>query len=409
MVWNTKQGITHSGQWYWDKAGNKICYLPGEGEVVREMIVPSRRNIITLQKNTKNIVLRDFNVAVSASQLRNEEFACVNIDAAITGDQLRNVRLDGVAVANVGGNAIRLKGRDIILSNVSVSNCGGGGIYFSGKHIQINGCRIENMGTVFSGATGIQGYATDVLISRCSITNTPYSGICLGSDSVRIEYCSIRKSMMVMRDGAAIYCGGHKNVDVKNNYIVGNGDGRFTMGIYFDELSRDCTAQNNVVVNTGIPVHCHLSQNILYRNNLFLDNALQKINYPGSSDIALNGNLFIAPAIQCTGPSSFDAKTDTTSMDVKFRKYANPTGVGSFKNNIVYYIPGNGGKSLRLPRTDTTVSTGTLSLPLDKGINMQKILTQTRPEAYFDKKQLQLTKEQQKEIESLFHPKRGTE
>jgi Right handed beta helix region len=356
VVWNTKHGITHPGQWYWDKAGNKVYYLLEAGEVVREMIIPSRRNIITLQKNTKNIVLRDFKVSVSACQLRNEEFACVNVDAAITGDQLSNIRLDGMTVVNVGGNGIRLKGRDIVFNNVSAINCGGGGIYFTGRRIQINDSRIENMGTIFSGAVGIQGNATNVLIAHCSIANTPYSGICLASDSARIEYCSIKKSMTVMRDGAAIYCGGHIKVDVKNNYIEGNRDERFTMGIYFDELSQNCEAANNIVVNSGIPVHCHLSQNIVYSNNLFIDRGRQQINYGGSSGVQLNGNVFIADTIACNGPSVFDKIVDTLTIESKLRRYANPTGVSSFKNNYIFTLSAGNGK---LPRVSEEAVSGT--------------------------------------------------
>lgn len=396
-VWNTREGLTHPGQWYWDKATNKIYYWKKSGENIDEITVPTEKNIILLERGAKNITIEGINLTLAANKMQNEIMACINLDAAISGNQISNILIDNVSISNTSANAIRINGKNISIRNTNIKNCGGGGIYFNGSNIKIDNCKIDSMGRNFLGAIGIQVYGQNVLISHCAISQTPYSAITIASDSTQVEHCFISHAMTALQDGAAIYSIGHKNVTVTNNYIVGNNTNRFTMGIYFDEESEKCLAKNNIVVNTGIPVHCHKSQNIVYQNNLFIDNKKQMIYYGNSSNITLNNNLLISPFIQFRGPSGNEAKVDTTKIEARLRKHANANGIISFQNNLLFMGKSAEEKTttVKLPQIDNIALSGTQVIQTNKEkINLREILNESVVKQRIDTKQLGLTSKQ---------------
>lgn len=400
VVWNTREGLMRVGQWYWDKSSNKIYYHEPPGETVQEIIVPTQRNIITFEKGAEKVRLKGFSISGAANKLQNENFACTGIDPAIEGSQVRDILLEELSIIDTNGSAIRLQGNEINLTGLRICNCGGGGIYINGKNITVNNCVIDSMGKIFKGAVGIQGNVKQVLIANCTISNTPYSGICLAIDSGVIRDCVIKHAMTELLDGGAIYGNSH-HVSVVHNYIVGNNDGRFTLGIYFDEQSSDCSAQNNIVVNSGIPVHCNIARNVVYQNNLFVDKENQSINSGGSSSISLNGNVFIAPKIQFNGPSVFDKQTDTLKLEPKLRKYANPTGITSFKNNCLFTLSAD---NVKLPRTDKSALSGTIVKDIGAtniGTIIINLLNNKDIINCIDNSKLGLTRKKLKEIELL--------
>jgi len=400
VVWNTREGLTQTGQWYWDKSTNKIYYYLLPGETVREIIVPSQRNIIRLEKGAENIRLKNFSLSAAANKLQNENFACTGIDPAIEGSQVRKIFLEGLSIFQTNGSALRLQGDDIILKALRIRDCGGGGIYINGKRITVDHCIIDSMGLIFKGATGIQGNVKNVMITNCKISNTPYSGICLAIDSGCVKNCVVKSVMTDLLDGGAIYGNSH-HASIEHNYIVGNDDGRFTMGIYFDEQSSDCTAQDNVVVNCGIPIHCNIARYVVCQNNLFVDKGTQNINAGGSKSIELNGNVFIATKIQFNGPSIYDKQVDTLNIDPRLRRDANPTGITMFKNNCLFSMVSNQAK---LPRTDKSSLSGTSVEYIgtnDMGNTILNLLNNKSVVNCIDNSKLGLTRNRLKDIKML--------
>lgn len=400
VVWNTKAGM-RPGTWYWDKENLKVYYWPKKGEIVRSMVVPSLLAVISMEKRIKDVSLDGLILSMGTSRLINEDFACGNIDASIDARETTNLHLDNISIVNTQGNGIFVTGKDIFISNLKIDHCGGTGVYFQGNNVNITNSRFEHLGVVFNSATGIYGYGKRVNIQNCTIVDAPYSGILLGCDSVEVSHCSIRSYMSVLQDGGGIYSSAHHAVKVHDNYIEGIFNRGFVMGIYFDERSQNCVATNNVVVNSGIPVHCHLSQNILYSNNLFIDKGRQQINYGRSSNIQLNGNVFIADTIVYSGPSVFDKKTDTLTIDPKLRKYANPTGVSSFKDNYLFsQSPG----SVKLPRLAKDLITQThvkYIKPDEMSTVISGLLNNKEVRSHVDFSKIGLTSSKLKEINQL--------
>ena len=368
VVWNTMQGITHPGQWYFDKSKRKIYYWPikGQDSTNTNIVVPITRNVITFLKGTKSIILEGLTIEATGNHLQNEDFAAMGIDAAIIGSGVSQIVLNKLTIKQTGGSAIKLSGKNITISDSKFNALGGGGIYYFGRNINIKNCTIENTGLIFSGAVGIRGNGECDSIKNCNIINIPYSGINIHGDSCLIEKCTIKHVMTIFQDGGALYCGVQKNSTIRNNFIIGNNTSRFTMGIYFDEQSYNCLAKNNTVINSGIPVHCHMAKDILYENNIFFDLNQQHINYGRSTGIGLSHNLFIAPSVIFSGPSTHDAKVDTMTIDPKFRKYANPTGVSLFQNNLILITGGKNSISQKLPLIDQNLLSGTLIKTVDE-------------------------------------------
>ncbi len=399
VVWNTKEGMIHAGQWYVDKTKRKIYYWQLPGENVHEILLPAHRNIIIFEKGVQNVTLNGFTLSAAGNKLQKEDFACTSIDPLILGSLVNNIRIEHLKIIQTNGSGIRLKGRHNRISDVDIRECGGGGIYFAGEDITIENCQLDSLCMLFQGAVGIQGNGKRAYISHCSITNTPYSGMCLTLDSSIIKDCIIKETMKELSDGGAIYCNGSNHVCLDHNYIFNNNTTRFTMGIYFDEQSRDCIAQNNIVVNSGIPIHCHMAQNILYQKNLFIDKLKQTINSGGSSGLSLNGNIFLASIIQFNGPSAFDKQTDTLKLEPKYRKYANPTGITSFRKNLLLHISAN---ETKLPHIEQAASSGTVVKYINKNMkNTISYLLNNKKLRQYINKSLGLTHYNIKEIETL--------
>ena len=400
-IWNTKKGVAHPGQWYWEKKGNKIYYYPKADESVKEIMVAGNRNIITISKGVKNIFIKGLIFSMGSNTLQNEHFCCENIDAAIDARQTQNFHLDNVSIVNTQGNGIYVTGRDIFISNLGIDHCGGTGIYFLGNNVHITNSKFEHLGVVFKSATAIYGYGKHVSIDNCAIADTPYSGISLACDSSQISNCSVKQYMTVLQDGGAIYSSAHKFVKITNNYIEGIYNRGLAMGIYFDARSEHCEARNNVVVNSGIPVHSNITHNILFSNNLFIDKGRQRINYGGASNIQLDRNVFIADTIVCRGPSVFDKKVDTLTIEPKLRRYANPTGVSSFKNN---YIFSQSAGSVKLPRIAKEAVSGTeikYIKPNEMSTVVSGLFSNKDVRAHLDFSKMGLTSSKLKEISKL--------
>ena len=77
---------------------------------------------------------------------------------------------------------------------------------------------------------------------------------------------------------------------------------------------------------------------LLYNNNIFIDSKEQHINWGRSSDILIDSNLFISKSFIFSGPTIDDKIIDTSTINPALRKYANPTGLVSFKNNFVIIL-----------------------------------------------------------------------
>lgn len=336
IVWNIKEGMTKPGQWYVDRTNRKIVYWPLAYEKPDELkaMVPTQHFIAKIEENCKWVQLENLRFACAGAPIVNTGYGTLNITGAILGNNADNLTLKNIQVKNVAGWAVKVRGKNIDIEDCNFSYTGAAGVYMNGEKIRIQRCGIHDTGKLYFGSVGIYGYGSRHLISHCEIFNIPYCAINgLGNRSVA-EYNLIYNFKHMMIDGGAIYSFGSDSSIYRFNAVLAS-TGNKTEGwtYYFDELSTNCTLENNLAVNTIVPVHHHMANGIEIRDNIFIDEEHQAISYPLCSDIKVSGNTFIARQVLFTGPTGEHGTTPKENFNAVFQKYFDATGIVECSGN----------------------------------------------------------------------------
>lgn len=339
ILWNIKEGMAKPGQWYVDRSKRKIVYWPFPHENVSTLktMIPTQNHLFRIEKNTSGITLENLELSCVGAPISNTGYATYNIIGALVADQVKNLTLKNIQVENVAGWALKLTGSDISISDCEFSATGAGGIFFKGDHIRVERCGIHDLGKLYFGAVGIMGEGLNNLISHCELYNIPYCAINgLGKKSIA-EYNLIYDFKQMMVDGGAIYIYGGDSTVYRNNAVFFK-KGNKTEGLsyYFDELSVNCIMEKNLAINTLVPVHHHMASDLTIRDNIFIDEEIQKISYPLCSNLSVMGNVFIAPQIRFSGPNGEIGPTKKESLNAVFQKYYDCNGIIKFEENQLF-------------------------------------------------------------------------
>jgi hypothetical protein len=339
IVWNIREGMTRPGQWYVDRTSRKIVYWPLSHEKEDNLwaIIPSQNHLFKIEKGTKNVTIQNLQMLCAGAPVSNTGYGTYSITGALIADQADNLDLNNLSIKNVAGWALKLTGNNISVTDCEFSYTGAGGLSYNGKNIKIERCGLHNLGKLYFGAVGIMGSGSNNLVSHCELYHIPYCAINgLGKHSVA-EYNLIYDFKQMMVDGGAIYCYGGDSTIYRNNAVLyqkGNKTEGWTY--YFDELSLNCIMENNLAVNTIVPMHHHMAEGVTVRNNLFIDEGHQKISYPLSSNLQFTGNTFIASEVLFSGPNGEKGTTTKESLNTVFQKYYDCNGITEFTGNQFY-------------------------------------------------------------------------
>jgi hypothetical protein len=339
IVWNIREGMTRPGQWYVDRTDRKVVYwpFPHENEDNLRAMIPSQNHLFKLEKGTKNITIQNLKMMCAGAPVSNTGYGTYAITGAIIADQAENLDLNNLSVKNVAGWAVKLTGNHISVADCEFSFTGAGGLYYNGKNIKIERCGLHDLGKLYFGAVGIMGGGSNNIVSHCELYRIPYCAINgVGKHSVA-ESNLIYDFKQMMVDGGAIYCYGGDSTIYRNNAVLYR-KGNLTEGwtYYFDELSTNCIMENNLAVNTIVPMHHHMADGVTIRNNLFIDEGHQKISYPLSSNLHFTGNTFIAGEILFSGPNGEKGTTAKESLNAVFQNYYDCNGITEFAGNHFY-------------------------------------------------------------------------
>jgi hypothetical protein len=335
IVWNIKEGLKHPGQWYVDRSSRKIVYWPFAYERIGniKVVVPTQNHIFQMDNNARSITLENLQLSCAGAPIANTGYGTANITGAILVTRVKNLKLTSISVKNVAGWAVKVTGSDISVSDCEFSYTGAGGLSYNGNHIFVQRCGIHDLGKLYFGAVGIMGNGRFNKVSHCEIYNVPYCAInSLGNQSVA-EYNLIYNFKQMMVDGGAIY-GGDDSTTYRNNAVLAE-KGNQTEGwtYYFDELADHSTMENNLAVNTIVPVHHHMAGPLAIRNNIFIDEARQEISYPLCSDLTFTGNILVAREIIISGPTGEKGNTKKESLNAVFQRYFDCNGITKFEGN----------------------------------------------------------------------------
>jgi len=339
IVWNIKEGMTRPGQWYVDRTNRKIVYWPMPYEKADDIraMVPTQNYLVKIEENCNGVILENLHFECSGAPISNTGYGTLNITGAILGNNAHNLSLKNIHVKNVAGWAVKVRGKNIDIQDCDFSFTGAGGVYLNGEKVRIQRCGIHDAGKLYYGAVGIYGNGVNHLISNCEIYNIPYCAINgLGNRSVA-EYNLIYNFKQMMVDGGAIYSYGSDSSIYRFNAVLSPA-GNKTEGwtYYFDELSTNCIMENNLAVNTIVPVHHHMADGIEIRNNLFIDEDYQKISYPLCSDIKVISNTFVAREILFSGPTGEYGTVPKENFNTVYQNYFDASGIIECSGNQFY-------------------------------------------------------------------------
>ena len=312
-LWNLREGMTHPGQWYFDRPRNRIVYWPLPGERTNEVsaVVPTQRVILRIAGAT-NVTVRNLDLAVTSVPLITGGFAAGAFEGAIQLERASGTTLSGLHIRNVAGHAIRgtKDQHRTIVADCEIAECGAGGVYLSGPFNIISNTLIHTVGVMFPSAMGINGGGENCRLSHNEIFDTTYSAIGFGGRNVVIENNRISDCMKVLHDGAAIYCFGTKHTFLRNNFahdIVDTG-GYGASAYYLDEQCEDSVVESNLCLNVARPSHNHMATNNIIRNNVFISLSEMRLTFPRCTGYQLQGNVLYAG-----GPLTFEGINNVAS------------------------------------------------------------------------------------------------
>jgi hypothetical protein len=317
-VENVFEALEEPGQWYLDRTGGKLFYLPLEGETpgTTEVVAPCLQTLVRVEGSAGNPVRH---VHLENLHFQHAEWlppadwtgsiqACFDIPGAVVFSHAEHCALYGCEIRQIAQYAVQLGAgsHDCRVVACAMSDMGAGGVRVDHEwcinswatnreigQLTANGkpraalvsdCVIHDGSVLYPSAIGIWvGNAGHNRILHNHIFNMNYTGISCGwiwgyADTAtvanRIEYNHIHHInwAQVLSDNGAIYLLGRQPGGlVKGNHIhhiscYGYGG----WGIYPDEGSSEIIFEDNLVHHTRHAAYsCHYGRDMLVRNNIF--------------------------------------------------------------------------------------------------------------------------------------------
>jgi hypothetical protein len=304
VVWNTKEGMTHPGQWYLDKVERKVYVWPPDGlDMAKATVVaPNMESLIRIagkpgkgETHAADVAVRDLTLSVSEAPLRPAGFGASQWPGVVRLTYADNCTMERVEAAQAGGWGVQeWAGKGFLAKDCRFHHLGGGGVRF-GSGARVEGCQIHDIGLVSASSIGIMGGGTKSVVRRNVIHDTPYSGMCVGGTETLIEENLLYRCMQVHHDGAAIYMGGGKRCVIRRNLardMVQVGKGYGVSAYYLDEKCQECVVAENVAINIPHPSQNHMTLNCELRDNVFITEGDMKIAFSRCSGHKVVGNTF---------------------------------------------------------------------------------------------------------------------
>ena len=332
-IYNLAQGMSHPGQFYYDRASQSIFYWPigGKDPNLSECIVPTTTSVFYIYSSGSRrpwgITFSNLTIQVSSVTLTPElDWGHAwNEMSLIHAKYCDNLVFDGLRMGCTAGNAIGMEwhySTNTILRNSEIAYCGG-----SGAAIRTGPCVISNNLFRSTGLLSFQSPAIRVSESALVTRNDIFDAkmVAIGDHKMArstISYNHISNAMTVLRDCGAFYCyNGISNVVTCNLFenigrgVQGNGsDARdwYRNTIYFDELTYGSIASSNVTVNSKMPFFMNIATSNAVLNNVFINTNGEYLRIYASSSSSLPNrverNIFLSSTnIIVTNPGKWNS------------------------------------------------------------------------------------------------------
>jgi hypothetical protein len=313
VLWNIREGLKTPGQWYHDRAQNRVVYfpLPGQDMSKAEAIVPATATIVRLRgtgrEKIRNVTLRGLALSVATVPLVAAGFAAERFDGAVSLENAEDCLLSGLTVARVAGHGINAKGSisGVRVEKSEVAFCGAGGVYVGGSRSVITNNHVHDVGLFYPSAIGIFRGGKGNIVSYNEVHGCSYSAINYGGQENIIENNLLYDCMKTLHDGAAIYVFGAKNCILRGNLArdITDTGGYGASAYYLDEQCEGCIVEKNLSLRVGWPSQNHMAKKNTIRDNVFIVLGDAKITFPRSSEHVMERNVLYAKGkITITNP-----------------------------------------------------------------------------------------------------------
>jgi len=302
IVWNTREGLSEPGQWYLDRTAGKVVYWPREGEDMAKIdaLAPTVEEVIRLggtkDAPVRGITVRGLAITVTGTPLKAGGFAAAAFNGAVTAWFSEGCRLEGLTVANVGGQGIKVSGKDLAVVRCEVRDTGACGIMAHGEGLIVEDNLVHHIGLAYPSAIGLFGQGKKSRLAHNEVHDTPYSAVNFSGEDVAIESNLLYRAMQVLHDGAGIYTFGSKRLVMRGNFIrdILDTGGYGASAYYLDEQCEDCTVEGNLSLRVARPSHNHMAKNNTIRGNVFVCDADATVTFPRCSGFTFEKNVLAA-------------------------------------------------------------------------------------------------------------------
>lgn len=276
--YNVLEELDAPGEWYLNRETGMLYLWPPKGNFNKARI--------ELSLSTKTLIEGE---GLDNIRLQGITMQGMRGDAVVLkGD---NMTIDNCTVQNISGNAINIEGFNNVVSNCEIMHVGQSGITINGgdlENLTPGNSKAENnlihdWGEVISRYKGgIEVYGVGNIAAHNELYDAPHTAIWISridtppSINCVIEYNLIHDVCLDSADAGAIYGGrswwAAQGTTIRYNYIhdIGSGDNR-PSGIYLDDALSGVTVQSNLIVN--VPT-----------NGIFLG---------GGRDLTVQGNVIV--------------------------------------------------------------------------------------------------------------------
>ncbi len=347
---NVKEALSLPGEWYLDRAEEKLYYIPEEGDTVENTVLYAgmTEQLVTVN-GAKNISFQGINfektdwdytgkdvafygkVFDETNPLyKNIEYgathpqAAIETPAAIYVAGSSGINFTDCYFENISYTAIKF---DKASENCNITSCmfneiGANAVFIHGdfkvpattKNINVRDCHINKYGRIFNNAIGILlTHAVDCNLTNNEIHDGWYTGISVGwnwgyspnsTNNINISNNLIYNiGNGWLSDMGAIYTLGiQPDTVIRGNviYNVGCDEGRYGYGgwgVYLDEGSSGILVENNLVYDCSSETfHQHYGRDNVVRNNIFAfggEGAFLITRKEDHNSLTLNNNILV--------------------------------------------------------------------------------------------------------------------
>ena len=318
---NVKEALSLPGEWYLDRAEQKLYYIPEEGDTVDNTVLfAGRTEQFFTFNNAENIAFQGidfinsdwnpvdgafFNDVFDATHPLYDNIsyggehpqAAYEVPAAINIVASKGINFTDCLFENISYTAVKFSKAS---ENCNITTCkfneiGGNAVFIDGdfvvpattKNINVRDCHIGFYGRLFNNAIGILlTHAIDCELSNNEIHDGWYTGVSVGwnwgyADNPT-NNIQIRDNLIYnigngwLSDMGGIYTLGiQPDTVISGNiiYNVGCDEGAYGYGgwgVYLDEGSSGIIVENNLVYDCSSQAfHQHYGKENVVRNNIF--------------------------------------------------------------------------------------------------------------------------------------------